>query len=249
MNDLAREITRARIWLRRTRKAFKKIPKRLLPRLLPDRIDGQPSPLLLGPLETPKPSRVLAIINSAFFLWLLTAALVTAGGALIAGYQQCVREAEALGEMQTRLSDEIHFRHAYIFDLVKNAESTKDLEVALDKIPVRDFKERPLPTLIGAYYLRKDRIDHSILDKIRVIPIPGLEQKREGYIDIVNGKLPTYIEDFANFKIYAAAIAHLAQGEYELWSGRVIRPNCSPRTVFRGAVLGTDERIAILRSW
>ena len=61
-------------------------------------------------LGVPKRNVVLAVINSGFFLWLLSAALLTGGGGYITNHQECMREANQLIQRRSLVSEEMFGR-------------------------------------------------------------------------------------------------------------------------------------------
>ena len=65
---------------------------------------------VLNAVEAPKRNRFLAVINSAFFLWCISALFLTVGGGYLTNHQQCVREADQLIERRSLLTQELYGR-------------------------------------------------------------------------------------------------------------------------------------------
>jgi hypothetical protein len=57
-------------------------------------------------LAVPKRSRIGIVINSAFFIWCISALFLTLGGGYVTNHQQCMREADQLIERKKLVSQE-----------------------------------------------------------------------------------------------------------------------------------------------
>ena len=75
---------------------------------------------VLAAIEKPKESKLVAVLNSGFFLWLLTLCVVTAGGAYLTSYQQCRKDAEEEIERSTRIQRELFQRELRIREIILN---------------------------------------------------------------------------------------------------------------------------------
>jgi hypothetical protein len=75
----------------------------------------------------PKRNIVLAIINSAFFLWFLSAVLLTVGGGYITNHQQCMRDADALIERRHTISQELNGRENALLSELEAATTLSKL--------------------------------------------------------------------------------------------------------------------------
>jgi hypothetical protein len=72
-------------------------------------------------LLTPKRNTVLAVINSAFFIWCISAALLTVGGGYVTNHQQCMREADQIIERRNLFSQELSSRRLAFSTALENA--------------------------------------------------------------------------------------------------------------------------------
>jgi hypothetical protein len=86
---------------------------------------------VLAAVEKPKSNRLLAIINSAFFLWVLTACVVTAGGTYVASYQQCRKDADSEIDRSTKLERELYQRELNIRNIILTKAHVADMRQAL----------------------------------------------------------------------------------------------------------------------
>lgn len=67
---------------------------------------------LLQRSSQPKASKVWVFLNSALFIWFLSAGLLTIGGGYITNHQQCMRDADQLISRRARLVSELSSRKA-----------------------------------------------------------------------------------------------------------------------------------------
>jgi hypothetical protein len=73
---------------------------------------------VLAALEKPKKATLVTILNSAFFLWLLTLCVVSVGGAYLTSYQQCRKDAEDEIERNTKIQRELFQRELKIREII-----------------------------------------------------------------------------------------------------------------------------------
>jgi hypothetical protein len=78
---------------------------------------------VLANIGKPASNRSLAVLNSPFFIWLLTLVVLAIGGAYFTRMQQCVGEAEQVMEKRERLETEMDNRRNAIARLVERATS------------------------------------------------------------------------------------------------------------------------------
>jgi hypothetical protein len=77
---------------------------------------------LLQRIDQPKPSRLWTFLNSALFIWFLSASLLTVGGGYITNHQQCMRDADQIINRRTHLTSEIFARNAAFAASVADAK-------------------------------------------------------------------------------------------------------------------------------
>lgn len=123
---------------------------------------------VLGALEKPKRNRVLAIINSAAFLWLLSALLITAGSSYFTKYQECARQADEIIEKFQRLNEELYVRRQTIFQVISDSDSIDAIRSGITELPsiYVDLKPRTIPDLEAEFRKLNGRIDHSLLGEL-----------------------------------------------------------------------------------
>jgi hypothetical protein len=83
---------------------------------------------ILAALEKPTKSKFVAVLNSGFFLWLLTLTVVTSGGAYLTSYQQCRKDAEEEIERNTRIQRELFQRELKIREIILTARSVQEMK-------------------------------------------------------------------------------------------------------------------------
>ena len=112
---------------------------------------------------------VLGVINSPFFLWLLSAVFITIGGAYFSTRQQCIAEAEKIAEQYEKIGIEIERRQGYIHHTIVTMNSVSAIKEALSQIReyYSDFHSRPLFELIEQREKLLERIDTSPFDETK----------------------------------------------------------------------------------
>ncbi|MEW6450044.1 MAG: hypothetical protein AB1490_05310 [Pseudomonadota bacterium] len=105
---------------------------------------------VLAALDKPKANRLLAILNSAFFLWIMTAIFLTVGGAFFTAAQQCSIEANKQADLYSDLTSQIIYRGSRIREMIEQASNIeaikKNAGVLVREIP--SLREKPLLHLI-----------------------------------------------------------------------------------------------------
>lgn len=119
---------------------------------------------VLNALETPKTtqSKLVSIINSAFFLWLLSATLVTFCGWYITNYQQCAKQADDISERFQEVSAGVG---EGLRTLMKRASRAASIQSFVEVIksgldseePVRDKKLSQLQSMLPSLQKEVDR--------------------------------------------------------------------------------------------
>jgi len=92
------------------------------------KIDRRFEDRVLAALEKPKSNKYLAILNSAFFLWILTAICIAVGGSFFSQRQRCILESDSLSWRYYDLDDEIRGRDEYMRRVVRDAQTFEDVE-------------------------------------------------------------------------------------------------------------------------
>jgi hypothetical protein len=88
---------------------------------------------VLQALEKPTRGRISAIINSGFFLWLMSAVFLALGGSFFTNHQQCMRDAELLIDRHEHLRVEMRYRNAMEVNERAEAKSAYSEEDLHDK--------------------------------------------------------------------------------------------------------------------
>jgi len=82
---------------------------------------------LLAAIQKPKSRRFTSTLNSPFFIWLLSAILLTSAGAYFTNYTQCIADADRLSERYTRISREVLAREQAFADGVARATTIDEV--------------------------------------------------------------------------------------------------------------------------
>jgi len=181
--------------------------------------------------ENDKRSRLAAIINSAFFLWCLTAVCVTFGGAYFSQVQKCMADADVLIDRYYQLVSEITARENRLAKRVKRADSVSDVTKAKTESigPISSMKDKTTHELyheLNFIFLRAPAIfgDEKYV-KFRPAPINSL---------LVNNFIDNKGMSLDDLK--QRVIIKGLDKEY-----LNLRSNCSPRAVFRQLWFGKRD--------
>lgn len=182
---------------------------------------------VLAALEKPRRNRFFTIVNSALFLWLLSACVITFGSFYFTTYQQCIREANADSDRYYRLSREVFNRKEYIAGIVVKNKNFEELRVSFAKsIPhvYIEFKDRSLFDL----QRELDKIEVKI-DKTNVRE--WIRQTGEGYEGInvsdrdfrryqsvFNGEISPGIDagEYTNLNDFAKGVYYLGHRDFRI---------------------------------
>ena len=132
---------------------------------------------VLAAVEKPKRGRLLAIINSSFFIWLMSVLLLTIGGSYITNHKQCLDDAEKIMDRRDHLRQEMYVRD---FDYEHRVAEAKTFREAVSASP-RGPAKQPLFSALGnlsygemhgEYYTLSERIRYEefpdpAIDKLR----------------------------------------------------------------------------------
>ena len=80
---------------------------------------------LLQRIDQPKPTRLWTFLNSALFIWFLSASLLTVGGGYITNHQQCMRDADQIISRRAHLASDIFSRNAAFATRVADAKKLR----------------------------------------------------------------------------------------------------------------------------
>lgn len=190
---------------------------------------------VLAAIEKPPKSRLLAIVNSSLFLWVLTLLVVTTGGTALTSYQQCVKEADEAIERNTRVQREIFQRELRIKQILLGASSVADMRTQM-KQPNSYYPEfAGFPTQLlkesNLAFLQKVTDFKVLLGE--ALPMPRPELLR--IYSIASGQLPDALSDkdlpllreFAN--VVLATQRPIPLPGYGLSR---FEPSCTPKTLW-----------------
>ena len=90
---------------------------------------------VLDALDKQKNNRFLSIINSAAFLWFLSALFVTAGGSYYTKYQECARQADETIDKFQHLNEELYIRRKAIFQAISDGANMDAIRTSIKDLP------------------------------------------------------------------------------------------------------------------
>jgi len=189
---------------------------------------------------------LFALINSAFFLWLMSAGLITAGGAALSAHRQCLSDADKASQDYMSLTSELDDRILYISSSLQRAHDMDDLKRYL--VPFPHFSSALKGVDLGELFWRRIRIL-----KMSDAPVGSLEpstadnwirieQYRNLVTDLGNGLL-----DRMNFK----SLSEFYNLNSDLETSdefAFLYENCNISSIFFRYVIGSaDENARILK--
>jgi hypothetical protein len=85
---------------------------------------------VLAAIEKPQKSRIIAIINSSFFIWLLSAIFLTLGSFFLSARRECTDKAEKFVTDYAKLNSELLGRRASLVAAIKASNKMDDVKAA-----------------------------------------------------------------------------------------------------------------------
>jgi len=218
----------------------------------------------------PKKGRIGGIINSAFFLWLLSAVVITAGGAFFTKRQECLGEAHRVQDIWSKLARELYTRESYVLKTIQRASTIEEVKERVPKCSwlYNEYKERSTGEISNSLYdlLRdhsgppmepslddgKDRLAKEAFFKRfgETAPVTGEDEDYEKLFECV---YPVELEDVSLKKLKAyAKYRELTSEQYDLISGGALDTvkfvsSCSATDLFRQFIDGSLATIEIVR--
>jgi hypothetical protein len=190
----------------------------------------------------PKRNVVLAMINSAFFLWCLSAVFLTVGGSYVANHQACMREADQLLERRNLIGNELLGRQLAFSVKLEGAKTLKEIP------PSPTNAGSSLPEFSKMTYWNVQQEWLKILQRIEYEDLPdsSIKELRRDWLDF-NSQVADQLFDDVNkpipnkpAKIDAALELKTRKLHAQLFSGYdsflhdldtyayFFQPNCTP---------------------
>jgi hypothetical protein len=199
---------------------------------------------LLAAVEKPRTGRLLTILNSSFFLWILTACVVSAGGVYVTSYQQCRKDADDEIERNTKIERELFQRELKIREIIMTRLSVADMRAALLQPNFYYPEFSGFPNQI----LRES--DASFLNRVKDLKIPSHQDIPRNELlnlfQVSNGRIPDNLTDKDIKLLQEYAQKMLAQARPIPLPGFGLSPfeaACGPRTLLDRFFSGASVRI------
>ena len=145
---------------------------------------------LLAAVEKPERNRLLAVINSAFFLWVMSALLLSIGGSYITNHRQCLDDAEKIIERRKHLSGELLSRNSALAARVSEAKTQANQGVSalvMQQPPAADQDKRGsiFTDLFGRNYPEIQAEFETLTARIRYAkhPDPTIAERRKKTVE------------------------------------------------------------------
>jgi hypothetical protein len=119
---------------------------------------------VLSALEKPRENRFFKVINSPSFLWILTAVLLSLGGAFYSTRQQCIKDSDKITESLHKVSQEIESRLSFAYNGIDENSTFKSVKTALDHAPYRysEFQSYTIVELYDRFRAMEWRVDSTV---------------------------------------------------------------------------------------
>jgi hypothetical protein len=201
---------------------------------------------VLAAVEKPKESRLWALLNKPFMLWILSLILLTVGGSYFTAYRQCEQDAYAQIDQFTKLKHELIARENHIRQIVVDnptVAAMRDKLLSPNYYFYPEYKDYPVEAIREAYNESAQKImDHGHFD--RRPPLPASDQK---FVRVMDGEIPASVTDadipaLRKFALSSAAI-RMPENDY-VWLPRSFDgPVCVPFQLFERSILGNPVPI------
>jgi hypothetical protein len=179
-----------------------------------------------------KKSRFIAVINSGFFLWLLTAICLTIGGSIFAERQKCVADSRALIDRFNALDEELVFRDLYVSSKIRSAKTIEDLTKTTLTHPVRhsDLKVLSSDELVSeeTNIFRRSNPDELARLKARISVVRPATHAQDIFDSLPFGRM-TISEAVAALDKYPSRSSEIRLG-----------PDCALNSVSSRLITGMD---------
>lgn len=156
-----------------------------------------------------KESRTWKAVNSPLFLWMLSATLVTLGGAYINQSQRCVSEGSDVLEKHNRAVEELRSRTMQVFWAVTSATTMEEARTNISKVKHRFGAYKDSSQTEVLYDIRSARRRLS-LDEMHYNHPPGVDSEVVAkFFSLVDGVISPQLTDadLPGAKNYARAVA------------------------------------------
>ena len=138
---------------------------------------------VLAAVEKPKRNKLLAVINSPFFLWVMSVLLLSIGGSYVSNYKQCRDDAEKTIERRNHLSQELLVRLTAVSARVTEAKTLQEATHELNALilpqpatPDRDIPSSIFKDLSLISYAEMQKEFQTLMGRITYAALPGARQ-------------------------------------------------------------------------
>lgn len=176
--------------------------------------------------ERPPANRLVPILNSAFFLGILSAVALVIGGTFFTTQQKCIEEGTRLSQRFSRLAMEMNNRRAFAFSALQASGTAAEYKAFLDMSPrlFSEFKDNTA----GDLWIQLAEILARTRDKDAVTSRFRLTQVDEILVgpSVLGGKLPSIDDD------YLKRLRENGENQRFVAYPMVLSPACGIKDVF-----------------
>jgi hypothetical protein len=185
-------------------------------------------------------NRLWAVINSPFFLWLMSLIILTVGGYMAVAHQQCTNDALDEISHAVKIQREYIMRENHIRDIVFGHGTIESIQTHLNE-PYNyypEFKDYPTGVIREQYDGYKDRIINTG---------PAVPPRETGIMrPIEDGVLPPNLKDsdVPNLRKYINSLQkNLPNPNIGLYGKTILQPSCGILSLLIRAIYGNQARI------
>ena len=185
--------------------------------------------------EKPEKGRLLAIVNSAFFLWLMTAIFLTIGGTYFTTVQKCMADAESAIYQWEMADSELSNRDYYFKYAVANAGSISNLKAAAElyKSVSSDYQTRDTFELEAS--------QHRILRKASAAELEQLSDYYPMYLNEIVARAA--LQEGTDDALKRAKNVKIPERPDKA-NFFALKPNCRPSQIIAQLITGEQKIIA-----
>lgn len=147
---------------------------------------------VMAAVEKPKESRLWALLNKPFTLWILSLFLISVFGSYISAYQQCRKDAEDEIERATKISRELFQRETTIQKIILTKSNVNEMtqELAKPDSYYPEFSGLQIEALLETYASFLNRV----LD-LKSTPVTKEEERFLQFYSVSMGYIPANLTD------------------------------------------------------
>lgn len=206
----------------------------------------------LEPAPEKKRFWLFALVNSAFFLWALSAIVLAFGSTYFSSRRQCMADARAQAEEYRLVVAELRARSDSIRKAIDRSSTREDLATRVSKIGgfIPPFQATPTSQLEFRKLILEERVvnpkENGLTEILNALQAKSGNEWQKSYIE---GDTDRQIDEhkFRDLKSYTST--YLMDRANTVLKGYVIKPDCNLKAIILNYVSGDQYPIARLSTY